>query len=218
MRHRVVSLFEAFSQALLRLLCHFPMTIFTVIFVVHFNMWATKLCYHFTLFLFHSLSFLRVSETHLIGLKKLVVQSRELKYVQLSEWATSAYRVWKLNDRVDVVVAHYKEDLGWLSGYLGKIDRLFLYCKDQASCTKGLSSDLQGAQLIIEYLPNEGREAHTYLYHILKYYGHFPRRTVFTMASLNGNYMRQLSFAYALTETDRGRRHYYKGKDDWTKN
>lgn len=74
-----------------------------------------------------------------------------------------------------VAVARYREDLAWL-GALG------LPC---VVYNKG--PELDPAQLPpgtrVETLPNVGREAHTYLTHILAHYASLPRHTVF----LQGN-------------------------------
>lgn len=74
-----------------------------------------------------------------------------------------------------LVVARYREDLGWLSA-------LGLPC---VVYNKG--PQLDPAQLPpgsrVEALPNIGREGHTYLTHILAHYGRLPRHTVF----LQGN-------------------------------
>ena len=167
---------------------------------MHINHWGTKIFYNILLCIFQMLVFFNVPLENLIDVKNNVVRAREMSYLKFVDWYRSYHAFGRFNGRVDVVLAHYKEDLGWLSSYLGKIDRLYLYCKDVSDCKKGLPSDLKGTNLIIEYLPNEGRETNTYLYHILKYYNKLPDRTVFSMASLNGNWMRQLSFVYALAD------------------
>ena len=120
------------------------------------------------------------------------------------------YRLWQFRGRVDVVVAHYREDLSWLNPYLSKIDHLYLYCKDKPACQKGLSSNLQGATLVVHHLTNEGRETNTYLTHIINYYHHLGQRTVFTMGSLNGNWMRKLSFLFSLSEPSMPKRRCYE--------
>lgn len=125
----------------------------------------------------------------------------ECYFIKPSDWIYANYLYYKMDERVDVVVAHYKEDLFWLNPYLKKIDRLYLYCKDPDLCRKGLPENMQGARLIIKNLPNEGREANTYLHHIINHYDTFSDRTVFTLASLNNNWMRKLSFIFSLTET-----------------
>lgn len=125
----------------------------------------------------------------------------ECYFTKPSDWVYANYLYYKMDERVDVVVSHYKEDLFWLNPYLKKIDRLYLYCKDPDLCQKGLPKNMQGARLMIKHLPNEGREANTYLYHIISHYDTFSDRTVFTMASLNGNWMRKLSFIFSLAET-----------------
>jgi len=70
-----------------------------------------------------------------------------------------------------VVVARYAEDLGWLRA-------LDLPC---VVYNKGaeLSPGVLPAGTEVVALPNRGREAHTYLTHIIRHYGALPRHTVF---------------------------------------
>ncbi len=204
--------FYAYLEWCADLLCRFPIVTFLILFFVHANYWITKFFYHLIVLSIHVMVFFHVPESNFIGLKKLAAQSRELSYIKLTDWVYSSYRLWQFNDRVDVVVAHYKEDLKWISPYLSKIDRLYLYCKDETECRKGLPSDLKGANLIVENLANEGRETNTYLYHIIKHYEDLSDRTVFTMASLNGNWMRSLSFTFALTEPEDENKYCYQDK------
>ena len=132
----------------------------------------------------------------------LTTRAWELSFATPMDWVYGQYRFSMMNERVDVVVAHYKEDLSWLTPYLSRIDHLYLYCKDSPSCLKGLNKDLRGAQLVVKHLPNEGREANSYLTHMISHYDEFPRRTVFTLASMKYNWARQLTFLLALTESN----------------
>lgn len=183
---------------------------FLALALLHANFWITKLVYRMMLCVFHSMLVLHVPSGYVDQAKRYTAWTREWSFTRPSDWITAYYRYYQMRDRVDVVVAHYKEDLNWLNPYLSKIDHLYLYCKDRADCRKGLSADLQGANLIIQYLPNEGREANTYLYHIVNHYTALSDRTVFTLASLNGNWMRKLSFIFALTESASPRQYCYK--------
>ena len=134
-------------------------------------------------------------------------RSWESSFVTPWDWACAQYRFVRLQDRVDVVVSHYKEDLNWLRPFLKKIDHLYLYCKHQESCLVGLPENLEGAKLVVTYLPNEGREANSYLAHIIKHYDDIPRRTVFTLASMKHNWGRYISFLLAFTEFGQPTRH-----------
>merc|ERR1719356_1985609 len=73
---------------------------------------------------------------------------------------------------VDVVVAHYDEDLAWLDRYRSPDVRFRVYSK---------GGDAQAG--ISELLPNVGRESQTYLHHIIKNYDSLAPWTVFTQAS-----------------------------------
>jgi hypothetical protein len=131
----------------------------------------------------------------------LTTRTWELKFLTPMHWLRAQYAYYHMHERVDVVVAHYREDLSWLAPYLQYIDHLYLYCKDASVCTYGLPENLQGAQLKITYLSNEGRETHSYLTHMIAHYDDMPRRTVFTLASMKDNWARQVSFVLALTES-----------------
>ena len=65
---------------------------------------------------------------------------------------------------VEVVVARYREDVSWTAGLVWPVT---VYDKS--------GEELPGAVP----LPNVGREAHTYLTHILRRYPDFPDQTVF---------------------------------------
>lgn len=64
---------------------------------------------------------------------------------------------------LDVVIAHYKEDLSWVDTDLPKNCRIFIYTKSdqKPNCKR---------KYIHEYLPNIGRIDNTILYHIIKNY------------------------------------------------
>jgi len=72
---------------------------------------------------------------------------------------------------IRIAVARYREDPGWLRGLAlpGVV-----YNKGPALAPEALPPGMTAA-----VLPNRGREAHTFLTHILKNYGRLPRHTVF---------------------------------------
>tara|TARA_Y100000816_G_scaffold291922_1_gene284982 strand:- start:772 stop:1470 length:699 start_codon:yes stop_codon:yes gene_type:complete len=76
-----------------------------------------------------------------------------------------------------IVIAYYNENLNWIK----KIDRnkfdIFIYNKS----SKNISINIDGIN--IETLENIGRESHTYLFHIIKYYNLLPDLCIF----LQGN-------------------------------
>lgn len=172
----------------------------SVLFIIYTNYCITTIIHNLTKGLLIVLVFFNAPDSIITVYKKRVTRSWELSFTKPSDWISAYFQLYHMQNRVDVVIAHYKEDLGWLKPYMKKIDHLFLYCKDKDHCQKGLPHDLQGAQLIIHQYPNEGRESHTYLSHLINYYGKVSDRTVFTMASINDNAMRRLSFIYALSE------------------
>lgn len=68
---------------------------------------------------------------------------------------------------VDIVIAHYNENLNWISQLdLNYINQIWVY-------TKSSFND----QYIS--LPNIGRESHTYLYHIVNHYNSLPENIIF---------------------------------------
>merc|ERR1719343_1494006 len=73
---------------------------------------------------------------------------------------------------VDVVVAHYNEDLAWVDRYRSPDVRFKVYSKGGAA-----------QQGVYELLPNVGRESQTYLHHIIKNYDRLAPWTVFTQGS-----------------------------------
>jgi hypothetical protein len=137
-----------------------------------------------------------------VVLRKNAVWARELSFVKPSELIREEL-IWCYADKdyPDLVVAHYREDLGWLAQIQGYVGHVYLYCKDPDQCTKGLPLSLEAQKVTVVHLPNVGREAHTFLYHILTHYEHLAHRTVFTMSSFQGNYLRRFSLKAALGET-----------------
>jgi len=168
--------------------------------IIYTNYCLTTIIHTLTKWILIVLVFFNAPDSTITAYKKKTTRTWELSFTKPSDWISAYFQLYSMQNRVDVVIAHYKEDLKWLEPYLKRINHLFLYCKDKDLCQKGLPRDLQGAQLVIHQLPNEGRESHTYLSHLINYYDKVSDRTVFTMASINGNAMRRLSFIYALSE------------------
>ena len=72
---------------------------------------------------------------------------------------------------IDIIVSRYKEDILWTKTLLpGK--RVLVYNKGQGT---------------LNLLPNVGREAHTYLHHILSEYRILPDWTIFTQGDPNAH-------------------------------
>lgn len=186
-----------------------PISFFVLLATLHMNHWLFKVVHQFFLCILQFMLVLQVPQPWIGVAKQYSTRTRELSFTRPSDWLLANYRVLKQTERVDVVMAHYKEDLRWVVPFLSKIDHLYLYCKDKKLCQKGLPVDHQGAKVIIHYLPNEGREANSYLHHIVRYYDSLAPRTVFTMASINGNWMRRLSFMFALSESTPSKKHCY---------
>jgi len=89
-----------------------------------------------------------------------------------------------------LVIAKYKEDISWLGALKGW--EIFVYSKDPNEPDPNLTR-----------LPNVGREAHTYLYHIVKYYDELSELTVFAQANPfdhSPNFVQKLSDLKAGTE------------------
>ncbi len=67
------------------------------------------------------------------------------------------------NESLDVVIAHYKENLSWVDVLLPENCRIFIYTKSnhKPNCKR---------KYYHKYLKNIGRDGHTYLYHIITNY------------------------------------------------
>lgn len=120
-------------------------------------------------------------------------QARIGFFDHLKTWTPPA-----IEDKPDLVIAHYQESLSWLLPYVDQVDQIHLYCKSPNFCTKDLPLGRWRERLHIHHLPNEGRESNSYLHHIHNHYDKLPARTVFTMASLNANPFRLHTFHKAL--------------------
>tara|TARA_B100000524_G_C23649939_1_gene369808 strand:- start:1890 stop:2612 length:723 start_codon:yes stop_codon:yes gene_type:complete len=84
-----------------------------------------------------------------------------------------------INQPLDVVIAHYKEDLSWVDKYLPKNCRIFIYSKSDMipNCKRKYTH---------KFLKNVGREGHTFLYHIINNYDkkNLRKNTIFTCGSI----------------------------------
>ncbi len=79
---------------------------------------------------------------------------------------------------MDIVIAVYNENVDWIKKICS--NRIFIYLKNETRYTE-IKNKFPDAN--IEVLENIGRESHTYLYHICKYYNDISDTTVF----LQGN-------------------------------
>ncbi|XP_038053510.1 uncharacterized protein LOC119725954 [Patiria miniata] len=70
----------------------------------------------------------------------------------------------------EIVVAHYNEPLDWLRPYAKRAGHVY---------HKGSNTSAPFDMKKWERLPNTGREAHTYLHHIVNYYDNLANVTVF---------------------------------------
>ena len=87
-------------------------------------------------------------------------------------------------EKFDLVIAHYKESLGWIKRLNNShIRHIYVYNKYKASSIFDYKKI--NPKTIINYLPNIGREAHTYLNYCLNNYDTLPEFVFF----LQGNPM-----------------------------
>lgn len=76
--------------------------------------------------------------------------------------------------KTDIIVSYYKEDIRWIEKMINpKIRTIYLYTKSDC---KYLGTNTKVKQI---YLPNIGREAHTYLYHCIKNRNNLPDFSLF---------------------------------------
>lgn len=78
-----------------------------------------------------------------------------------------------------IVIARYNEDLSWVSSIISEDSQIFIYNKGREI------NDVFSPGVSIINLENVGREAHTYLYHILDNYNSLPEKIIFTQAHPN---------------------------------
>ncbi|RDW65152.1 hypothetical protein BP5796_09844 [Coleophoma crateriformis] len=77
----------------------------------------------------------------------------------------------------ECVVAHYNEDLSWLEPLSSET---IVYSKGRPPCMVDCWRDVQ-------LLPNIGREAHTYLHHIVECYEHLAENTLFVQGNVHNS-------------------------------
>jgi len=126
----------------------------------------------------------------------------ECSYVTPSDWLRAEFWYWYHRSALvkpDLIVAHYREDLSWLSAVYDRVGKIYLYCKDPKFCVASLPDRYPSTKVEIATLPNVGREAHTYLHHIVKHYHHLPKDIVFTMGSIYATPARYISLLKALS-------------------
>jgi hypothetical protein len=95
---------------------------------------------------------------------------------------------------VEIVVARYNEDVSWVYAYLPLVDRVTIY-------DKSTSQDLDypaHPKLRVMKLPNTGREAHSYAYHIDTQYDTLCDTIVFTQGNY-ADHIHQSAFEAMLT-------------------
>jgi hypothetical protein len=81
---------------------------------------------------------------------------------------------------VEIVIANYEEDLKWVDEIpVSLYDKLTIYNKGKPKDYSGLVE--KGA--VIHNLANVGREAHTYLYHVIINYNNLPEVILFLPGS-----------------------------------
>lgn len=88
----------------------------------------------------------------------------------------------------ELVIAHYRGDLSWLEDSPIPIAHLWIYHKgaNPVSIESSIPSTIQ-------YLPNVGREGHTYLHHLAEH--NITHRTVFTVDTV-GQFPERLQKLY----------------------
>ena len=78
---------------------------------------------------------------------------------------------------VDIVVARYEEDIRWINTLpIHSYSRVYIY-------NKGSESEFPIPRSIVHSLPNYGREAHTYLHHVIHNYERLADVTLFLPGS-----------------------------------
>ena len=99
---------------------------------------------------------------------------------------------WRNPRSLDVVVAYFKEDLSWMQ-ILPQQANIFAYYKggQQPKIPKRFHSTSVP-------LPNEGRESHTFLYHVIHNYNHLADYTYFTLASVDPTEFKRQNFNHVI--------------------
>lgn len=75
-----------------------------------------------------------------------------------------------------IVIARYNEDLSWVKNLSSKDIQIFIYNKGRE-----IDDNFSNNTTVID-LENIGREAHTYLQHIIENYDSLPEKIIFTQA------------------------------------
>lgn len=78
-----------------------------------------------------------------------------------------------------IILARYKEDMQWLNRNNQHFDTIYLFDKD------GVPEINPNKKIVYELLPNIGREAHTYLHFIVKYYDELVDDDVYIFSQAN---------------------------------
>ncbi|XP_038053542.1 uncharacterized protein LOC119725991 [Patiria miniata] len=99
----------------------------------------------------------------------------------------------------EIVISHFNEKLDWMKPLA---DHSHVYHKGK---DKGPPFDVYK----LEKLPNVGREAHTYLYHIIQNYDKLASITVFLQGTDPGGEHRQWCFPTAMAFVQRAKKHKY---------
>jgi hypothetical protein len=82
---------------------------------------------------------------------------------------------------IDIVISRYSEKLDWLKDFPAETyKRVFIYNKNPKPFEEKID------RATIENLPNIGREAHSYLYHVIKHYDNLADATLFLPGSVRG--------------------------------
>lgn len=79
----------------------------------------------------------------------------------------------------NIILARYKEDVGWINRNINSFDKFYLFDKD------GVPEINPHEKIVYEYLPNIGREAHTYLHFIVKYYDELVDDDIYIFSQAN---------------------------------
>lgn len=134
----------------------------------------------------------------------------------------------------DIVVAHYKENVDeWINKVEHKnIRNIFLYSKNSSYIPS--PKIVQNIKINHQYLPNIGRESHTYLTYCIDHYSNLPDFVIFlqgfsachgvTLAILNSwlnqieqnniKYTNNYKISHLYTGLKDGRRKSWKGKTE----
>lgn len=74
-----------------------------------------------------------------------------------------------------IVIARYNEDIDWIKYINANLFDIFVY-------NKGDNININNINCKIITLNNQGRESHTYLYHIISNFDNLPEKIIFTQA------------------------------------